>query len=197
MAAEAAQSRIALIRHGQTEWAAIGRHTSVTDIDLTDHGVRQAAEIPALLEFLGIRAQTTLVSPRLRARRTAEIAGLDVTDIDDDLAEWFYGDYEGLKTPEIRAQDPHWRIFEHGAPGGESVEQVQTRVDRVLNRARTALALGDVVLVCHGHISRALAVSWADLPLSAGTSIALDPASATVLAEHNDEPIIQHANIFR
>jgi len=191
------EHRIALIRHGQTEWAASGRHTSVTDIDLTEIGVGQATGLPELLEFLGIRPAHTLVSPRLRARRTAELAGLSVSAVDDDLAEWFYGDYEGLTTPQIRLQNPDWRIFDHGAPGGETVTDVQRRVDRVLGRARDLMPSGDVVLVCHGHISRALAVSWAGLPMSAGTAIALDPAAVTVLSSHNDEPIIQHANFFR
>lgn len=190
-------SRIALIRHGQTEWAASGRHTSVTDIDLTEVGVGQARHLPTVLDVLGIHPTSVLVSPRLRAQRTAELAGLSVTAVDEDLAEWFYGDYEGLTTPEIRAQDPTWRIFDHGAPAGETVTDVQLRVDRVLARAAELLPAGDVVLVCHGHISRALAVGWTGLPMSAGTAIALDPAAVTVLAAHNDEPIIQHANYFR
>lgn len=188
--------RIALIRHGQTGWSLSGRHTSVTDIDLTEYGVRQAARIPAILEALEIDPHQVLVSPRLRARRTAELAGLPATEVDQDLAEWAYGEYEGLKTPEIRQSNPGWQIFDDGAPGGETVEQVRVRVDRVLARAAALLDGGDVALVCHGHISRVLAVRWAGMPVATGRCISLDPAAVTVLGSHHDEPVIERANFF-
>ncbi len=189
--------RIALIRHGQTEWSQSGQHTSVTDIDLTEYGVEQAKRIPWVLQRLGIVPKTVLVSPRLRAQRTAELASLPITATDDDLVEFAYGDYEGLTTPQIRLQNPSWSVFRDGGPGprGETPQQVATRADRVLDRARLAMQTGDVALVCHGHISRVLAVRWIELSVAAGQGIALDPAAITVLGDHNKYPIIEHANV--
>ncbi|AZI57504.1 histidine phosphatase family protein [Nakamurella antarctica] len=190
-------SRIALIRHGQTEWSQSGRHTSVTDIDLTAFGEEQATRIPWVLQRLGIAPTTVLVSPRLRAQRTAALAGLAVTQTDDELVEFGYGDYEGLTTPQIRELNPAWSVFRDGGAGptGESPAQAQARADRVLGRARAAMANGDVALVCHGHISRVLAVRWIELAVQAAQGIALDPAAITVLGDHNGFRIIEHANV--
>ena len=116
--------RIALIRHGQTEWSKSGQHTSTTDIDLTDEGVHQAMTIPSLLWGLDLAPATVWSSPRLRAQRTATLAGLHVNEIVDDLAEWAYGDYEGITSKEIHQTNPGWSIFTDGAPGGESPEEV-------------------------------------------------------------------------
>ena len=124
--------RIALIRHGQTEWSKSGQHTSTTDIDLTDEGVHQAMTIPSLLWGLDLAPATVWSSPRLRAQRTAALAGLHVNKIVDDLAEWAYGDYEGITSKEIHQTNPGWSIFVDGAPGGESPEDVAVRCDRVL-----------------------------------------------------------------
>lgn len=186
--------RIALIRHGETEWSASGRHTSVTDIPLTPRGERQARQVPDILAMLGIAPATVIVSPRLRARHTAEYAGL-VGTVDPDLTEWNYGDYEGLTTPEIDANRKGWSLFTDGAPGGESPAQTAARADRVLARASTKLPDGDVALICHGHISRILAVRWVGLPPSAGGIVALDPACVTVLGTYRDAPIIEHSNV--
>ena len=114
------QHRIALIRHGQTEWSASGQHTSTTDIDLTDEGVHQAMTIPSLLWGLGLVPTTVWSSPRLRAQRTATLAGLQIDEIVDDLAEWRYGEYEGITSKQIRVGNPSWSVFTQGAPGGES-----------------------------------------------------------------------------
>ncbi|GGL85782.1 histidine phosphatase family protein [Nakamurella endophytica] len=188
-------ARIALIRHGQTEWSASGQHTSVTDIDLTPEGQDQAKVIPRLLAGLRIHPTSVLVSPRLRARRTAELAGLTVTGTLDDLAEWDYGDYEGLTSKEIHEDRPGWSVFTDGAPGGESPEDVTARADRALATAAESLGGGDVVLVCHGHISRVLAVRWVGLPITAGAAIAMSPAAVTVLGYDRGNAIIDHANV--
>ena len=187
--------RIALIRHGQTTWSASGQHTSVTDLDLTDEGVRQAQTIPSLLSGLQLTPKTVWSSPRLRARRTAELAGLHIDAVVDDLAEWNYGDYEGITSKQIHVDRPGWAIFTDGAPGGETPEQVSDRADRVLAKARVALADGDVALVCHGHMSRVLAVRWVGLDIAQGRMLLMDPAAITVLGTYHDEPCIEHSNV--
>jgi broad specificity phosphatase PhoE len=189
------QHRIALIRHGQTEWSASGQHTSTTDIDLTDEGVHQAMTIPSLLWGLGLVPMTVWSSPRLRAQRTATLAGLQIDEIVDDLAEWSYGEYEGITSKQIRVGNPSWSVFTQGAPGGESPEEVAARADRVLSRARVALEHGDVALVGHGHMSRALAVRWVGLPIAAGGLILMNPAAITVLGTYHEKPCIEHANV--
>lgn len=128
--------RIVLIRHGETEWSATGRHTSTTDIPLTTNGERQARAIPSILSALRLAPVSALSSPRIRARRTAELAGLTI-QIEPDLAEWNYGDYEGLKSAQIREQRPGWSLFTDGAPGGESPAEIGDRADRVLSRAQS------------------------------------------------------------
>jgi probable phosphoglycerate mutase len=204
---------IALIRHGQTEWSASGRHTSTTDIPLTPAGEAQAAALPTVLGGLGIRPADVWCSPRRRAVRTAELAGLPSGRTDDDLAEWDYGGYEGVTTAAIREDRPGWQLFTDGCPGGESPQQVGLRADRLLARAVERLRqLGasrpdrpgsgrdrpgtDLVLVCHGHISRVLAVRWVGLPVGDGALLAMDPAAVTVLDESAGERIIQHANVI-
>ena len=188
-------SRIALIRHGQTTWSASGQHTSVTDLDLTDEGVRQAETIPSLLTGLRLTPATVWSSPRLRARRTAELAGLHIDAVVDDLAEWNYGDYEGITSKQIHVERPGWAIFTDGAPGGETPQEVSDRADRVLARAREALTDGDVALVCHGHMSRVLAVRWVGLAIAEGRMLLMDPAAVTVLGTYHDLPCIEHSNV--
>ncbi len=187
--------RIALIRHGQTEWSRSGQHTSTTDVDLTDEGVYQAMTIPSLLWGLDLSPATVWSSPRLRAQRTAALAGLRVNRIVDDLAEWEYGDYEGITSKEIRKTNPQWSVFTMGAPGGESPEQVAARCDRVLAKARDRLDRGDVALFCHGHISRVLAMRWVGLPVASGGMIMMNPAAVTVLGTYHEAPCIEHANV--
>lgn len=187
--------RIALIRHGQTTWSATGQHTSVTDLDLTDEGAEQAVAISTVLKGLHLAPVTVLCSPRLRARRTAELAGMDVTETLDDLAEWNYGDYEGLTSGQIHVDRPGWNIFENGAPGGETPQQVSVRADRALARAEQALEHGDVALVCHGHMSRVLAVRWVGLPVVEGSLLMMNPAAVTVLGTYHERHCIDHANV--
>lgn len=190
-----AQYRIALIRHGQTTWSKSGQHTSVTDLDLTDEGVEQAKTIPTLLDGLDLRPATVWSSPRLRAMRTATLAGLPIDEVLPQLAEWNYGEYEGITSKQIRVDRPEWSIFVDGAPGGESPEEVAARADGVLARATEAVEHGDVALVCHGHMSRVLAVRWVGLPITAGGLILMNPAAITVLGYYHDAPCIEHANV--
>jgi probable phosphoglycerate mutase len=169
-----------LIRHGETEWSRTKRHTGRTDIDLTAHGEDEARALGPLCA--GIRPALVLCSPRTRALRTAELAGLVVDDIDPDLAEWDYGDYEGLTSTEIHTTNPGWTIFTGGAPGGEGEAAVGERADRVLARASAALHDGPVVLVAHGHISRVLGARWIGLPVSGGAKLLLDEAAPCLLS---------------
>lgn len=187
--------RIALIRHGQTEWSATGRHTSFTDIDLTPTGEQQAQLLPQVITELGLQPATVITSPRLRARRTAELAGLTVSRTDDDLAEWNYGDVEGINSTEYRRDHPDWSVFTHGAPGGESVAQVQDRADRMLVTARELTADGDVLLVGHGHFSRVLAARWVGLPVAAAALLLIDPGSVSLLADYHGAPAIGRLNV--
>jgi probable phosphoglycerate mutase len=179
--------RIYLVRHGETEWAANGRHTSVTDIPLLESGRRDAEALRARLA--GLDLALVLASPRQRARVTAELAGLgDRVEIDEDLVEVDYGEYEGLTTPEIREQVPGWSIWEHGAPGGETVEQVGDRADRVIDRALAAG--GDVALFAHGHLLRILGARWIGLPAAYGAHLLLSTGSLCELGFERDRRAI-------
>ena len=179
---------IVMIRHGQTEWSATGRHTSVTDIDLAAEGAERARALGLLLREYDFAA--ALSSPRLRARHTAELADLTVT-VDDDLAEWDYGEYEGITTPQIRSGRPEWSLWTDGTPGGESPDQVGARVDCLLDRVRPALAHGDVALVGHGHLLRVVGVRWVGWPVSAGAALALDPGGLSELGFEHEHPVIR------
>lgn len=185
-------SQIVLVRHGQTEWSAAGRHTSTTDLDLTEVGQEQAAALVPALAGHGFAA--VLCSPRLRARRTAELAGLTVTDIDEDLAEWRYGEYEGLTSAEVHRTRPGWTIWTDGAPGGESPSQVAVRLDRVLNRARGLLSGGDVALVAHGHSLRVAAARWIGLPATGGALLRLDTATLSTLGFEHGRQVVTRWN---
>jgi broad specificity phosphatase PhoE len=118
-----------------------------------------------------------------------------VNKIVDDLAEWAYGDYEGITSKQIHLTNPGWSIFTQGAPGGESPEDVAARCDRVLEQAREKLRKGDVALFCHGHISRVLAMRWVGLPVANGGMILMNPAAITILGTYHDAPCIEHANV--
>jgi len=177
-----------LIRHGQTEWSRDGRHTGRTDVPLTERGEQQARALAPLLADLN--PALVLTSPRSRAQRTAELAGLRVDAVDDDLAEWDYGDYEGVTTPQIHRTDPGWTVFTRPTPGGETAEQIRARVDRVLTRAADALRTGPVVLVAHGHISRVLGARWIGLSVRDGGRFVLGEAAPCILgAEHGTAAI--------
>jgi broad specificity phosphatase PhoE len=197
--------RLLLVRHGRTEWSRTGQHTGRTDVPLDEVGERQAAALPTLLsELTGGRAPAlVLASPLQRAWRTAELAGLGDHQRDPDLQEWDYGAYEGLTTPQIRsARGDDWRVFRDGvapgAPGqfpGESLQDVAERCARVLDRARPALARGDVVLVAHGHVLRVLATVWLEATPAAGAQLLLDPASVCVLDAEHGVPGVRHWNL--
>jgi probable phosphoglycerate mutase len=182
-----------LIRHGETEWSRDGRHTGTTDIPLTPRGEEEARALAPLMSTL--RPALVLCSPRERAERTADLAGLNIDAIDPDLSEWDYGAYEGLTSEQIHETDPGWTIFSgDGAPGGEHESDVRVRADRVLARAADALPRGPVVLVAHGHISRVLGARWIGLPVSGGASLLLDEAAPCVLSAEKGVPVIVHWN---
>jgi broad specificity phosphatase PhoE len=159
-----------LIRHAETEWAKAGRHTGRTDIPLTDNG---RAVARGLRERVGDHPfSAVFVSPLGRARETAELAGLgEHAQLRDDLLEWDYGDYEGITTPEIREQRPGWLLWNDGAPGGETADDVGARVDRVIAEALTLD--GDLALVAHGHLLRVLAARWLEQPAAFGARLVL------------------------
>jgi probable phosphoglycerate mutase len=186
-------AEIVLIRHGQTEWSANGRHTSFTDLDLTEAGVEQAREAG---KRLGGRTFAAVISsPRKRALRTAELAGLTVTEVTEDLAEWNYGEYEGVTTAEIRKTRPGWSLWTDGCPGGESPEQVGARLDRVLAHAKTLLGAGDVAFVGHGHCLRTCGARWVGLPPRDGGLLKLDTATLSTLGfEHETTQVIDTWN---
>ncbi len=181
-----------LVRHGQTEWSRDGKHTGRTDVPLTDRGEAEARALAPLLDKLA--PARVLSSPRTRATRTAELAGLHIDEIDPDLAEWDYGDYEGLTSSEIHRTVADWTIFTHGAAGGETIDAVRQRADRVLARAATSLIDGPVVLVAHGHISRVLGARWIGLPVQGGANLLLDEAAPSVLGAQKGVPVIVHWN---
>ena len=190
-------AQVWLVRHGETEWSRDGRHTSVTDVPLTDEGVRVAHELEARLA--GGSFGLVLTSPRTRARRTAELAGFAGAEVDDDLVEWSYGDYEGVTTAEIREDVPGWSIWTHPAPGGETAADVTARLDRVVARARAALGDGtgqgeSVLLFSHGHALRALAARWIGQPVDEGRFLRLDTATVSVLGYERETPVILRWN---
>jgi broad specificity phosphatase PhoE len=184
---------VVVLRHGQTEWSKSGQHTGVTDVPLLPEGEERAREIG---KSLASRHVTEVwVSPRLRARRTAELAGLTATAVDDDLVEMDYGGYEGRTTAEISAQlGTEWSVWRDpvvpGATPGETLEQVGQRVDRVLARVRPLLADGDVVLVAHGHVLRVLTARWLGLQPAAGALFALPAGSYGVLGHEHERPAL-------
>jgi len=181
-------AEIVLIRHGQTEWSANGRHTSYTDLDLTEAGVRQARLAGERLS--GRTFAAVISSPRKRALRTAELAGLAVTETTEDLAEWNYGEYEGVTSATIHETRPDWSLWTDGAPGGESPAEVAARLDRVLARAHTLLARGDVALIAHGHSLRVAGARWIGLPASGGGLLTLGTATLSTLGfEHGNQVI--------
>jgi probable phosphoglycerate mutase len=182
--------RVVLLRHGETEWSRSGRHTGWTDIPLTDAGRRQAE-----LAGRSLRSSTfarILVSPLPRARETAALAGLEPAESRDELREWNYGEVEGRTTREVRAEHPGWRLWVDGCPGGESVEEVGARADRVIAELRALDA--DACLVAHGHLLRILTARWLGLSAAGGRWFALDTAAICVLGHEHDEPVIRRWN---
>jgi len=191
----APQGRVVLVRHGETEWSRVDKHTGRTDLPLTAAGEAKAKAVGAALQALGLRDPLVLASPRKRAIRTAEVAGFPVRRVWDDLAEWDYGDYEGLTTPQIRERAPHWTVWTHPCPGGESAESVQSRADTVIDVANAQLAEHDVLFFGHGHFSRVLTARWISLPVAEGRRFALGPASYTVLGFEHEKAQVICANV--
>jgi probable phosphoglycerate mutase len=179
-----------VVRHGQTEWSVAGRHTSTTDLPLLPEGEEAAR---ALAGRLGAASfGLVLTSPRVRARRTAELAGFPDAEVDEDLVEWSYGDYEGATSREIQERDPGWTIWTGEVPGGESAAQVGARLDRVVSRARAVD--GDTLAIGHGHALRALAARWLGLPVSEGRLLRLDTATVSVLGFEREHPVVLRWN---
>ncbi len=178
-----------LARHGETAWTLSGQHTGRTDLPLTENGERQAYKLGQRLR--GHTFAKVLTSPSQRAIRTCELAGFaDGAEIDPDLAEWDYGEYEGRRTADILSENPDWQLFRDGAPGGESPAEIEARANRAVSRIR---AVGqNVLLFSSAHISRVLAASWLGLP-AACRYFYLNTASLSILGyEHNlTEPIIR------
>jgi broad specificity phosphatase PhoE len=184
--------QVLLLRHGETAWSRDGRHTGRSDVPLTAVGEQQAGMLaPVVARYHVVEV---LVSPRQRARATARLAGLADATVDDDLAEWDYGAYEGISTAEIRHDRPGWYLWRDGVPDGETVQQVGERADRVLARIRPALRRGDVALVGHGHALRILAARWIGLPAAAGAGLRLDTGTVNVLGHEHDRPVLRHWN---
>jgi broad specificity phosphatase PhoE len=182
------EQKVYLVRHGETEWSLNGQHTGVSDIPLTENG-RMAARLlkPVLNDET---FALVLTSPLQRARETCELAGLGERAVEEPaLAEWKYGDYEGLTTAQIRATRPGWSVFRDGCPGGETPEEVAARADRILAKVRAAE--GNVALFAHGHIFRVLAARWIDLPASYGEHFLLDTATLNVLGYYRDSPALK------
>ncbi len=183
-------SELWIVRHGETEWSRSGRHTSTSDLPLTEVGEAAARGLaPRLAE---VAFDLALTSPRSRARRTAELAGFPQAQVVEGLAEWDYGEYEGVTTPEIREQVPGWTVWSHPCPGGETAEQVSDRLDAVLAQVRAVD--GRVLVFGHGHTSRALASRWLDQPVTEGRLFTLDTATVSVLAYERESPVVARWN---
>ena len=184
-------STVYLVRHGETAWSLSGQHTGLTDLPLTERGERNGRLLGYRLS--GLAFAKVLTSPLQRATRTCELAGFGASaEIDRDLVEWNYGDYEGRRTAEILADCPDWQLFRDGCPAGESPDQVGARADRVVERVRAIK--GDVLLFSSGHFLRVLAARWLGLEAPAGRYFLLSTGSLGILAyEHHSlsEPVIR------
>ncbi len=171
--------RLYLMRHGETEWSRSGQHTGGSDIPLTPHGEEMSRNLRPMLA--GLSFTQVLVSPRLRARQTCEGAGLSAAArTEPDLAEWDYGDYESLRTVDIRKRRSGWNIWRDGCPGGESPREISLRADRLIDRLRKLE--GRIALFSHGHFGRVLAARWTGLPVALGQQFVLSPATLSILS---------------
>jgi probable phosphoglycerate mutase len=178
-------SELWVVRHGETEWSRDGRHTSTTDLPLTPVG--EAAATALAPRLADVEFDLVLTSPRQRARRTAELAGHADAEVDDDLVEWGYGDYEGVTTPEIRESVPGWTVWTHPTPGGETAEQVTERLDRVVARAHSHQR---TLVFAHGHSLRVLTARWIQQPADEGRFFRLDTSTVSVLGFERDTPVL-------
>ena len=188
---ESRERQLWLVRHGETEWSRSGQHTSRTDLPLTETGRAQASELGARLR--GRSFAMVLSSPLARAADTARIAGFgEQLVVDDDLREWDYGEFEGRKTDEIRIEFPGWSIWRGPWRGGETIDQVGGRADRVIARVRAID--GDVLVFSHGHFLRVLAARWLGREPQAGDMLALSTGSISILGWEREEPVIERWN---
>jgi broad specificity phosphatase PhoE len=181
---------VVLVRHGETEWSRTGRHTGRSDPPLTEEGERQARAVGEALRRRSFAVVWS--SPLTRACETARLAGFE-PELRDDLAEWDYGEYDGLTTPEIREQVPDWTIWRYGAPGGESVEQLSARADRVV--ADLLTVDGDVLVFSHGHFLRVLTARWLELAAADGRLFALDSGTLSTLGFEREQRVIRAWNV--
>lgn len=180
-----------LVRHGETEWARLGRHTGRTDVPLTDLGREQARSVATRL--VGVPFALVLSSPLSRAFETARLAGFgDQVEPDPNLVEWDYGTYEGRTTSEIRSLVPGWSIWRQGPVGGEAIDDVAARADRVIARARSVE--GNVLLFAHGHVLRVLAARWLGLVPNEGRLFTLSTATLSVLGWEHGAPVLVRWN---
>lgn len=187
---------IYLARHGETAWSITGQHTGLTDLPLTERGEQNARRLGE--RFVRLTFAKVFTSPLQRAARTCELAGFGAAaEIDPDLVEWNYGDYEGVRTAEIHAKRPDWQLFRDGCPNGESPERIGARADRVVSRVRAIN--GDVLIFSSGHFLRVLAARWLEVEPAAGRFFMLSTASVSVLGyEHSpSQPAIRLWNDTR
>ena len=190
-APQAVERQLWLVRHGSTEWAETGRHTGRTDIPLNETGREQAVELGERLR--GRPFALVLTSPLSRASDTARLAGFaDVAEVDDDLREWDYGDVEGMRTDEIRERHPGWTIWRGPWSGGEAIDDIRARADRVLKRIRAVDV--DVLVFSHGHLLRVLAARWLGLEPTGGGMLALSTATISLLGWEREAPVIERWN---
>ena len=185
------EREIVLVRHGQTEWSASGRHTGRTDVPLTELGRRQADALAQMLD----RTEFSLVlsSPLARAWETMVRAGYEHSGLaDGDLMEWDYGAYEGLRTEEIQREIPNWSVWTHPVGDGESLDEVGARADRIIGRALEID--GKVALFAHGHLLRVLGARWMRLPPDVGRNLSLDTATVSTLGWERDTPVLRFWN---
>lgn len=185
--------KLYLLRHGETEWSLSGQHTGRTDIPLTAHGEDEARNLIPWLT--GIEFSQVLISPRQRARRTAELAGLGTTAVvEPDLAEWDYGDYEGRRSSEIHRERPGWNIFQDGVPNGEMPQQVSDRADRLI--ARLGHFTGNIALVSHAHFSCVLAARWIGVPVVNGQHLFLSTGSLSIIGDNPNHPELRVISLW-
>lgn len=187
-------TRLYVIRHGETEWSRSGQHTSVTDLPLTARGEEQARALHGHLD--PAEFQLILSSPRRRALHTAELAGFTgqyEPNVTEDLAEWFYGNYEGRTSADINEGDPDWTIWTHPTPGGETSNEVRARMDRVIQQIHDSGA-EQAVCFAHGHSLRALTVRWLQLDMTLGARFPLDTGTVSVLGEVKGVPALERWN---
>jgi probable phosphoglycerate mutase len=184
-----------LARHGETAWSLSGQHTGLTDLPLTERGERNARALGERLR--GLKFAQVFTSPLQRAKRTCELAGFTAqAEVDRDLLEWNYGEYEGRRTVEILKERPDWQLFRDGCPGGETLAQVGARADRVVNKLRLLAgseesASGDVLLFSSGHFLRVLAARWLAFEPAAGSCFFLGTASLSALGYEHNAPVIR------